>query len=100
MLLVLLVLCLQLVGELDSLMDNDRIAKALASKALHVQLRGINGLLASGLIKGATATAAAAAEQAGAGKAAGKQRPSKGLSLFIKYGRLTMEKPLPELPDE
>lgn len=93
---------LQLVGELDGLMDNDRIAKALASKALRVQLHGINGLLASGLIKGAAATAAAAAEQlqAGAGKSAAKQRPSKGLLLFIKYGRLTMEKPLPELPDE
>ncbi|WIA20979.1 hypothetical protein OEZ85_005316 [Tetradesmus obliquus] len=91
-----------LAGELDGLMDNDRIAKALASKALRVQLHGINGLLASGLIKGAAATAAAAAAQlqAGAGKSAAKQRPSKGLSLFIKYGRLTMEKPLPELPDE
>jgi hypothetical protein len=83
-------------------MDNERIAKALASKALRVQLRGINGLLASGLIKGAASTAAAAAEQlqAGAGRAAAKQRPSKGLSLFLKYGRLTMEKPLPELPEE
>jgi hypothetical protein len=89
----------QLLGELDGQMDNERIAKAVSSKALRVQLRGINGLLASGLIKGA---AAAAAEQlqAAAGKASAKQRPSKGLSLFIKYGRLTMEKPLPELPDE
>jgi hypothetical protein len=93
----------QLVGELAGQMDNDRIAKALAGKAVRVQLRGINGLLASGLIKGAAPTAAAAAAdqvQAGAGKAAAKQRPSKGLSLFIKYGRLTMEKPLPELPEE
>jgi hypothetical protein len=83
-------------------MDNDRIAKALAGKALRVQLRGINGLLASGLIKGAASTAATAADQvqAVAGKAPAKQRPSKGLSLFIKYGRLTMEKPLPELPEE
>lgn len=78
-------------------MDSDAIAKMLADRSLHIQLKGINGLLASGLINDST-TAAAQQQQ-------GKQRrpmsaSAKGLSLFVKFGHMTVEKPLPELAPE
>lgn len=87
-----------MVSELEGQMDSDHIAQLLSSKALRVQLKGINGLQASGLMNNVRSQAAASRQQQlGPGK---RGTPAKGLSLFIKFGRLTMEKPLPELPAE
>lgn len=61
-------------------MDIEQITTSLAGKALHVQLKGLNGLGASGLFR----------------KSNTGTTPIR-LSLFIKYGRLTMEKHLPDL---
>lgn len=76
---------MQLNEELNSQLDADRIAASLAGKSLHVQLKGLNGLRASGLLGISTDT---------------NEAVPTGLSLFIKYGRLMIKKPLPPLPPE
>lgn len=72
---------LQALAELEMQSDSERITKHLASKALHVQLKGINGLKSSGLLSR---------------EVRGQAGPS--LSLLIKFGRCVVEKPLPDLP--
>ena len=75
---------MQLTEEVNNQLEVDHIATSLAGKALHVQLKGLNGLRASGLL----------------GSSREGEAVPTGLSLFIKYGRLMMEKPLPPLPPE
>jgi hypothetical protein len=65
-------------AELDAQLSSDALASAYSSKALHIQLKGLNGLAASGLFGGS-----------------GDKADHQQLSLFIKYGRVMLEKPLP-----
>ena len=101
--------------EMDDCMDPEQIMSSYRKRALHVQLQGLNGLKASGLLSAAaaaTATAAAAASGAapGGGSSGGSSpagswggKPPKGvpsqknsLRLFIRFGRFWVEKPLLE----
>lgn len=77
---------LQFMSDLEAQVDADSLAAAYGSKALHLQLRGFNGLAASGLFGSSSS------------KAGSEQQQQQGLSLFIKYGRVVLEKPLPPLP--
>lgn len=65
-------------SELDCQLSSDSLASTYSSKALHIQLKGLNGLAASGLFGGA-----------------GGKSEQQQLSLFIKYGRVMLEKQLP-----
>lgn len=64
--------------DLEAQLNSDLLAASCSSKALHIQVKGLNGLAASGLFAGSR------------GKAGHQQ-----LSLFIKYGRALLEKSLP-----
>lgn len=70
----------QVCADVEAEADADHIASSFAGKALRVQLKGINGLRASGLLTSRVAP--------------------KGLSLLIKVGRCLVEKPLPQLGAE
>ncbi len=75
-------LCMQLTDELEEQLSSEALASQLTGKALHIQLKGLNGLINSGLF-------GPPAEQPGHA-----HHPPK-LSLFIKYGRINLEKQLP-----
>lgn len=99
----------QAAAELGAAGDPESIAATLAPRALRVQLHGIAGLLANGLLPGAPAGDAAQAaggggggsspRGAGAGSGGGARgargAPPKAATLLIRYGRLRIEKPLP-----
>jgi hypothetical protein len=70
---------------LEAQLSAEALAATYTSRALHIQLKGLNGLAASGLF-------------------GGKDKPfehvlhiqqQQHLSLFIKYGRVILEKRLP-----
>lgn len=83
--------CAQVLGELHARLDPEAVAAAYGAKALHVQLRGLNGLAASGLFD--------LTSSGGAASSSGKDgRRQQGLCLCVKYGKVLLEKPLPALP--
>jgi hypothetical protein len=73
---------LQLTADLEDQLSSESLASHLTSKALHIQLKGLNGLINSGLF-------GPNPEQPGH-----QHHPPK-LSLYIKYGRIHLEKQLP-----
>jgi hypothetical protein len=76
-------------SEVEAQMDPEAIASTLRRCALHVRLHGVNGLRANNLL---AAPAAPAARGAGGSRAKQGQRAR---SLFIRFGRFCLEKPLP-----
>ncbi|KAI8470119.1 MAG: hypothetical protein J3K34DRAFT_459010 [Monoraphidium minutum] len=100
---------MQAAAEVEAEMDPEAIMAALGSRALHVQLHGLNGLrannMALGVQGGGAAPAGAAASPRGGGAAGGggcgkaKVGP-RAKSLYIRFGRFCLEKPLPEDFDE
>lgn len=73
---------LQLTADLEDQLSSESLASHLTTKALHIQLKGLNGLINSGLF-------GPNPEQPGH-----QHHPPK-LSLYIKYGRIHLEKQLP-----
>jgi hypothetical protein len=69
---------LQLTSELEAQLSSDTLAALYGSKALQITVKGFNGLAASGLF--------------GSGGGQAEQ-----LSLYIKFGRVLLEKPLTPL---
>jgi hypothetical protein len=65
-------------SQLEAQLNSDTLASLYGSKALQITVKGVNGLAASGLFG------------SGGGKA-------EQLSLYIKYGRVLLEKPLTPL---
>jgi hypothetical protein len=92
-------------------MDSEQIVSNYTTRALHVQLQGLNGLKASGLLSAAAAAAAAVSGGSPGNGSSGGSSPAgswggkapKGtanqknsLRLFIRFGRFWVEKPLLE----
>lgn len=75
-------LTVQVTAELEAQLSSDALASTYSSKALHIQLKGLNGLAASGLF-------------GGSGDEASHHHQQQQLCLFIKYGRIMLEKQLP-----
>eukprot|EP00879_Flechtneria_rotunda_P027785 GHRR01029782.1.p1 GENE.GHRR01029782.1~~GHRR01029782.1.p1 ORF type:complete len:354 (+),score=141.91 GHRR01029782.1:174-1235(+) len=88
-----------LAEELEAQMDQEQIISAYSSKALRVQLQGINGLRASGLMGSIAHNSSGANQQQPNGTPSKRQVP-KRLALFIKYGKFIVEKPLPPFSAE
>lgn len=74
-------------------MSSEQLAASLSAKALKIQIQGINGLAGSGLFQQQQ-------QQQHSQQPSSQPRPSsppqqqQQLSLFIKYGRMLLEKPL------
>lgn len=111
----------QLLPSLEAQLSRDHVAARLSGKALRVQLHGLRGLRAAGLLGGYQSSERSASHSSGLSAAStstaagpaytepqamrgtdGSQssvRPGDGgLSLFIKIGRVVLEKPLPLPP--
>lgn len=65
-------------SDLEAQLNSDTLASFYGNKALQITVKGVNGLAASGLFG------------SGGGKA-------EQLSLYIKFGRMLLEKPLTPL---
>lgn len=81
---------LQICREVDDQMDPEHITDTYSCRALHVQLQGINGLRASGLLQGNSSNGST-------GFGSRHTRGAKAMSLYIRIGRFWVEKPLPAL---
>ena len=80
----------QVLAEVEGQMEPEAIAATLGRRALHVQLHGINGLRANNLL----AASAAGTRGAGGGYYGKNRQGPRARSLFIRYGRFCLEKPL------
>lgn len=71
--------------DLEAQLNAEALATTYSSRALHIQLKGLNGLAASGLFGDSTDKPFEH----------GLHQQQQHLSLFIKYGRVILEKRLP-----